>query len=363
MKITIDVSQMAYAGTGVGRYTHELVKALLTAGGPHQYTLWAGVRKQRPYFEKLAQKEPWNRATWLFSHLSPKLAGIFFNHTSLPFEYFAGPADLIHLSDWTAPHTRGLTVSTVHDLAFVKYPAHVDPLIRRTQAARLTRLIKHQVHLIADSQSTKNDLMEIYQVDPTRITVIYPGLSPEYRVANKTEIERVKTKYQLPNRFILSLGTREPRKNLANLIQATASLPLPLVIGGKYGWGKDIASPAHVQTLGFVKEGDLPALYSAATVFCYPSLYEGFGFPVLEAMACGTPVVTSNVSSLPEVVGEAGILVDPHTPASIKAGIEQAIATREKLIKKGLQQAKLFRWDKTARQMHSLYEKLNSNNH
>lgn len=360
MKITIDVSQMAYEWTGVGRYTFELVKALLRLSTKHEFTLWAGVRKQRFYFESLQKTEPWNRATWIYSHLSPKLAGVLFNYSPLHLEYLSGPTDLIHLSDWTAPVTRVPTVTTVHDLAFIKYPETVDPLIRHTQSVRLSRIVSHGNHIIADSLSTKNDLIEKYHLNASQIDVVYPGISHSYLPASLTEIDRVKKKYSLPSHFILSLGTQEPRKNLERLVEATKDLTYPLVIAGKYGWGKKLDSPAHVKVLGFVDEKDLPALYSSATVFCYPSLYEGFGFPVLEAMACGVPVVTSNVSSLPEVAGTAAILVDPLSLGSIRSGIEQAITTREKMIKKGIQQAKKFNWDKTARQVLAIYEKLSA---
>lgn len=358
MKITIDVSQMAYSGTGVGRYTFELVKALLSLPSPHQFILWAGVRKQRFYFESLQKTEPWSRATWVYSHVSPKLAGMLFNYSPLHLEYLSGETDLIHLSDWTAPVTRVPTVTTVHDLAFVKYPETVDPLIRHTQSIRLSRIISHGNYIIADSVSTKNDLVEKYQIKESQIDVVYPGISTTYSPVSKEELERVKTKYSLPSRYILSLGTQEPRKNLERLIEATRTLGLPLVIAGKYGWGKKVGNPQHVTVLGFVAEDDLPALYSSATVFCYPSLYEGFGFPVLEAMACGTPVVTSNISSLPEVTGDAAILVDPMNIESIKSGIEQALTSSEKMIKKGIQQAKKFSWQNTASQVIKIYEKL-----
>lgn len=358
MKITIDVSQMAYSGTGVGRYTFELVKALLALKTTHEFILWAGVRKQRFYFESLQKTEPWHRATWVYSHVSPKLAGVLFNYSPLPLEYFSGQTDVIHLSDWTAPATRVPTVTTVHDLAFIKYPETVDPLIRHTQAMRLSRIIHHGNHIITDSMNTKNDLVEQYQIKDHQIDVVYPGISSSYYPVSKKEVERVKTKYLLPSRYILSLGTQEPRKNLARLIEAAKNLDLPLVIAGKYGWGKKVGNPAHVKVLGFVTENDLPALYSSATVFCYPSLYEGFGFPVLEAMACGTPVVTSNISSLPEITGDAAILVDPTKVESIQAGIEQSLSMREKMIKKGIQQAKKFSWESTAQQVLSIYEKI-----
>jgi glycosyltransferase involved in cell wall biosynthesis len=358
MKITIDVSQMAYSGTGVGRYTFELVKALLTQPSKHEFILWAGVRKQRFYFESLQKTAPWNKATWVYSHLSPKLAGVLFNYSPLHLEYLSGETDLIHLSDWTAPVTRVPTVTTIHDLAYAKYPETVHPLIRHTQSLRLSRIVKHGNHIIADSMSTKNDLIEKYQLNDSLIDVVYPGLSQDYYPRSGEEIERVKTKYNLPAKFILCLGTQEPRKNLERLITATTNHSLPLVIAGKYGWGKKIENPSHVTVLGFVDEADLPALYSSSTVFCYPSLYEGFGFPVLEAMACGTPVVTSNISSLPEVTGDAAVLVDPLSIEAIRSGIDQSLELSENMIKKGIRQAKKFSWDNTATQVMSIYEKL-----
>jgi glycosyltransferase involved in cell wall biosynthesis len=360
MKITIDVSQMAYAGTGVGRYTFELTRALLDLPTKHTFTLWTGVRKQRFYFESLQKTSPWNKAEWVYSHLSPKIAGVLFNYSPLHLEYLSGPTDLVHTSDWTAPVTKVPTVTTVHDLAFSKYPETVHALIRHTQSVRLARVVKHANHIIADSLSTKNDLMEIYHLKDHQIDVVYPGINESYIPQKNDNIERVKNKYNLPEQFILSLGTQEPRKNLARLIEATKNSGIPLVIAGRYGWGNKIEQPAHVQVLGYVNELDLPALYSAATIFAYPSLYEGFGFPVLESMACGTPVVTSNSSSLPEVAGDAAILVNPTQVDDIDRGIKTALKERNSLAKKSLVQAKKFSWTKTARQVIEIYEKLGS---
>jgi glycosyltransferase involved in cell wall biosynthesis len=289
------------------------------------------------------------------------LAGLAFNTLPIPLEFLTGPVDLIHTSDWSAPFSRLPLVTTVHDLVFKKYPDTVDPLIRETQEKRLNRLVKSKVQIIADSESTKNDLMEIYQVSPSRIIVIYPGIESTYSPQSQRELVRVKTKYNLPDQFILSVGTQEPRKNLSRLIEAVQGLNIPLVLIGKYGWGPNlpdhIPGMQHVMSLGFVPEEDLPALYSAASVFAYPSLYEGFGFPVLEAMACGTPVVTSNISSLPEVGGSAAILVDPKNVKSINQGIMQVIAERDSRIKLGIAQAKEFTWGHAAQKTLEVYEK------
>jgi glycosyltransferase involved in cell wall biosynthesis len=228
----------------------------------------------------------------------------------------------------------------------------VDPLIRTTQARRLKRLANSKTHVIADSKSTKNDLMKIYNLSESRITVIYPGISDLYKVQSKKEIDRVKKKYNLPDKYLLSLGTQEPRKNIQRLVEAAEGTDLPLIIVGKHGWGQKTSS------LGYVPESDLPGLYAGASVFVYPSLYEGFGFPVLEAMACGTPVVTSNVSSLPEVGGTAAVLVDPENIHSIRVGIKQALSEEKSRSQAGLRQAKKFNWSQAAQQVLEVYEKI-----
>lgn len=352
MKIAIDVSQICYEGTGVARYVYELTRALLLSGSSHQFLLYAGALRRRSFFTKLASQEPWNQATWKIIPLPPKLTGLVFNSLPIPFELLTGPVDLIHASDWSEPFSHLPMVTTVHDLVFEKYPETLNSLILSTQRKRLARICKDLTHIITDSLSTKNDLMEIYNINNSRITVIYPGISSSYKPQSKQEIDRVKTKYKLPDQFILSLGTQEPRKNIPRLIKAVEGINLPLVIAGKYGWG------GKTQTLGFVPEADLPGLYSGATVFAYPSLYEGFGFPVLEAMACGTPVVTSNVSSLPEVAGDAAILVDPLDVDSIRSGIKQAFASRTQLISLGLKQSQKFTWEHCAKQVMHIYETL-----
>ncbi len=352
MKIAIDVSQMCYEGTGVARYVHELTRALLELKSTHQFVLYAGVLRRRSFFTALMNQAPWNSATWKLFPLPPKLSGYAMNDTSIPFELLTGPVDLIHTSDWSEPASRAPKVTTVHDLVFAKYPETVDPLIRRTQERRLKRLMGNNTHILADSTSTKQDLIELSQIDSARVSVVYPGINQRYQPQSSNDIVRVKKKYKLPDQFILSVGTQEPRKNLARLTESAISTRLPLVLVGRHGWGD------QTQTLGFVPDADLPALYAAATVFAYPSLYEGFGFPVLEAMACGTAVVTSNISSLPELAGDAAILVDPLSVDSIAEGISHAVKTRESLIKKGFVQAKKFTWERTAQQVMEVYEKI-----
>jgi len=364
MKIAIDVSQMCYEGTGVARYVSGLTEALLRTDSPHEFVLFAGTLRQRPFFTQLASTAPWSRAKWHILPLPPKIAGLALNSLSLPIETFIGNVDLFHSSDWAEPSSRCPRVTTVHDLVFKKYPDTVDKLILRTQSKRLIKVVREKTHIIADSMSTKLDLMEIYGLQDSQIDVVYPGIDSIYSPQSNTEIERVKTKYHLPPRFVLSVGTQEPRKNIARLIEACQSLDIPLVLIGKYGWGEPITpgvKGAHtpgVLALGFIPDADLPAIYSAATVFAYPSLYEGFGFPVLEAMACGTPVVTANISSLPEIVGDAGILVDPTNIESLKLGIIKAVESSDSLIKLGIARSGKFTWESTARGVLKVYEKI-----
>ncbi len=364
MKIAIDISQMAYTGTGVGRYVSGLTRAILTADSPHHFVLYAGARQKRPFFDQLTETTPYDKAKFRLLSIPPKLAPFIFL-LPLKLDQLIGGVDLLHTSDWVEPATSCPRVTTVHDLVFRQYPATVDPLVRLAQSLRLGRIKNNHTRIITDSKSTKIDLMNIYHIDDKQIDVVYPGIESFYRPVSSKEIDRVKVKYGIHGRYLLSVGTQEPRKNLARVIEAFTTLrkdeswqDVSLVLVGRYGWGKTNAHADHVISTGYVADGDLPALYCGADVFVYPSLYEGFGFPVAEAMACGTPVVTSNISSLPEVAGDAGILVDPLVTSEIIGGIKKAFASRTRLSQLGIKQAALFGWSRAAEQIISIYEKV-----
>lgn len=353
---------MYYHGTGVARYVHGLTHALLTEFPDIHFVLYAGVFRGWAFFTALQKQESWSQAEWRLLPIPPKVASPLFSHIPIPFDWLTGRADVIHTSDWVEPSARVPLVTTVHDLVFRKYPETVAADIRRAQELRLSRLTRNHTTLIVDSESTKNDLMEIYHLDPRRISVVYPGIESQYHPQSNTEIERVKKKYHLPDAYVLSVGTREPRKNLARLMAATTILretpgwgETQLVLTGRTGWGDTLAIPPGVMATGYVDEADLPALYAGARVFAYPSLYEGFGFPVGEAKAVGTPVVTSAVSSLPEIGGEAAVLVDPSSPEAIAAGIIQADREREKRIVLGFTEIKPFTWARAAHATMDVY--------
>jgi glycosyltransferase involved in cell wall biosynthesis len=258
-------------------------------------------------------------------------------------------------------------VVTVHDLGYLYYPqAHT-----RFQNAYLRWSTRYNARaaacVLADSQATRDDLVRHYRVPPDKIAVVYPGrdesLAP---VTDLAALAAVRARYSLGDRYLLYVGTLQPRKNLVRLVQAFAMLQAPdlqLVITGKKGWLADeilaeverlgLAAQGRAVLTGYVADAELPALVSGALAFVLPSLYEGFGFPVVEAMACGTPVVCSNVSSLPEVAGDAALLVDPLDTAALAAALGRVVADeglRRELAERGLRQARRFSWRQCARE-------------
>jgi glycosyltransferase involved in cell wall biosynthesis len=259
-------------------------------------------------------------------------------------------------------------VVTVHDLGYLYYP-EAHRLLDRLYLNLSTRYnARAATHLIADSSATKHDLIEHYNVEPDKITVIYPGYDRAtfQPVKNKEAIEAVKARYNIAGDYIIFVGTLQPRKNLPRLIQGFSNLQSPtsnlqLVITGKKGWlyeeifhrVEELGLEGRTVFTDYVPEGDLPALLSGARLFVFPSLYEGFGLPVLEAMACGIPVVCSNTSSLPEVTGDAAVLVDPLGMEDLATAMECILwdeKLRAGLIERGFEQARKFSWEKCARE-------------
>jgi glycosyltransferase involved in cell wall biosynthesis len=264
---------------------------------------------------------------------------------------------------------------TVHDIAFFLFPQY-HPLKRKMLFRRLFSPSMHKAdHVIADSQNTKQDLIKHFHVSPEKITVIYLAAEDIFRPVEIEDAQTVISKYGLEyGQFLLYVGTIEPRKNLMRLLKAynvfrtEGSNDVPLVLAGASGWLndglfraiQDSAWSKDIRVLGYLSKADLPALYSGALAFIYPSLYEGFGLPPLEAMACGAPVITSNNSSLPEVVGDAAILVNPLSAEEIAEAVLRLAgdpSLREKMREKGLQRARSFSWEVSARKTIEVYEK------
>ncbi|MDQ3249807.1 MAG: glycosyltransferase family 4 protein, partial [Chloroflexota bacterium] len=296
--------------------------------------------------------------------------------------FTGGPLDLFHATDFVlAPCTARRTLLTVHDLAFLFYPEAAMPSLHRYLNRVVPRSVRRADHLIADSSHTAHDLQAQWQVPAASITVVQGAVDHEQfqPVDDAQKLSAVRTRYGIGDApFILALSSLQPRKNFVRLIEAfhkarqAAKLPHRLVIGGGKGWLYETIF-AKVEALGlldqvifpgFIADADLPALYSAADFFVYPSLYEGFGLPILEAQACGTPVLTADNSCLPEAAGEAALYVQAEDVDSIAGGLTrlaQDSDLRHRLRQAGLTNAAQFTWQRSAQQLLRAYQKVLSN--
>jgi len=368
MKIGIDITPVIYQGTGVATYTRQLVTNLLKISpSTTHFTLFASTLRGQ---KKLAS---FLRSLVIYKNFSTKILPLPTSITELawnklhrfPIEKFTGPLDVFHAWDWQQPPaTSAKLVTTIHDLTSLLFPKHHHPKTITVHKRRLHWVKKEASAIITDSLSTKNDVIKHLNITPSKIHVIPLAAGNQFASPSTSQIKKVSQKYNLTKNYILSVGTQEPRKNLSRVIKAFQELQssshpeLHLVIAGKYGWGKSQQKAKNIRALGYVKSQDLPPLYAGAKAFVYPSLYEGFGLPVLEAMSIGTPVVTSNKGSLKEVAGKAAITIDPQKTESIAAGIKTALENPVPLIKLGLKQAQKFSWTTTAQQTLNLYLKL-----
>lgn len=284
-------------------------------------------------------------------------------------------ADLYHSPYYLMPYRPGCpTLLTVHDLIPLLLPRHSTVQARLLFRWTMALALRAAYHVIAVSEATRRDLLRYFHLPHGRVSVIPEAPDPAFHPRSMAEIEAVRRQYALPESFVLYVGSNKPHKNLVRLIEAWYHLTEyairnTLVIAGpwdpRYPEPRRLAERLGLQDirwLGPVPEADLPALYSAATVFVFPSLYEGFGLPVLEAMACGTPVACSNVSSLPEVVGEAALTFAPDDHDAIADALTRLLLDadlRADLRERGMQQAARFSWERTAEATIALYRSIN----
>ncbi len=286
-----------------------------------------------------------------------------------------GRADLIHGPDFVLPPAalRAKRIVTIHDLAYLTHPDCAQPGIVAFLSAAVPRALRAADHIIAISEYTASGLMDRYDVPRERINVIYPGVDATFTPQrDKQAIQQVMRAYELEQPFILAVSTIEPRKNYTRLIEAFAAAtrqsegPRMLIIAGRKGWlYEDVFATveryqlaSRVRFLDYVPEEQLPALYHAATALAMPSLTEGFGMPVVEAMASGTPVICSTGGALPEVAGDAAMLVAPDDVAALAdelARVTADVALREQLIARGLARAQRFQWEAAARAHFAVY--------
>jgi glycosyltransferase involved in cell wall biosynthesis len=376
VRIGIDYTAAVRQGGGIGRYTRNLIRAVAELDQENQYTLFTAGRGD----DGLGAWPDNFRVRAV--PISDRWLHIFWQRLRIPVPVQAvtGPLDLFHSPDFVLPPVgRTPAILTVHDLSFMRTPQFFVPGFREYLEGAVSRAVRRARHILADSESTRRDLVELMAVKPERVSVLYPGVESRFQPVQDTEeLDRVRTRYELPERFILGLSTLQPRKNFDGLVEAFSRLlaakgsepgvaDLHLVICGGKGWMYDdllamvgcLGLEGRVRFSGFAADEDLPALYTLASVFAFPSWYEGFGIPVLEAMACGTSVVAADNSSLPEAVGDAGLMVDAADFDALAESLGRLLldqALREQLIPAGYEQARNFRWDASARALLEIYQ-------
>ncbi len=366
MRIGIDARLVYYSRAGIGQYILGLVEGLSKIDEENEYVLLQSRKDEailtnQPNFSK--------KSLWTPSHHR-------LEQLALPFEITPLRLDILHSPDFIPPFRRDYkSVITVHDLAFILYPHFLTQQSARYYG-QIDRAVRHADHIVADSLSTKRDIIGFLGVPESKITVIYAAANSMYRPTDdQYSLKEARQKYGLDRPFMLFVSTIEPRKNLPTLLRAYRQLldhyklEVSLVIVGERGWfcGEVFAITETLRLnddvlfLGHVPTNDLVLLYNAARVHVHPSFYEGFGLPPLEAMSCGTPAIVANVSSLPEVVGDAGLLVAPEDVEAWTVAMWRVLtdeSLRSELTKKGLKRAQLFSWEKAARETLRLYQRL-----
>jgi glycosyltransferase involved in cell wall biosynthesis len=366
MRIGIDARLVFYHHAGIGEYILRLTNALAALDQTNEYYLFQSrkdptVLVEAPNFHR--------RVLWTPSHHR-------FERLAMSAELWPYPLDVFHSPDFIPPRKlRAPTVITVHDLAFLLYPRFLTPAAARYYG-QIDPASRSAAHIIAVSQSTKRDVTRLLGVPEDKVTVIYEAAHSSSRPLDRAAAKRhVQSKYGIEGDFCLFVSTIEPRKNLPTLIAAYSKLlqaykiQARLVVAGHKGWLTTEVDAAiekfklqeAVCFLGSVPTDELDYLYNAARVFALPSFYEGFGLTPLEAMARGTPVVVSNVSSLPEVVGDAGLLIDPNDVEAWAVALYRVLtddALHQELSAKGLKRAALFSWERAARETLSVYRKV-----
>ncbi len=356
--------EASYRSAGIHRYIDELLRRLPQKAPGVAFTAFIGPRAAPPEVPGIR----WVRTAWPTHR---PLGRILWEQLALPLHLARGGWDLLHALAFVAPLAARLPVAvTVYDLSFVRYPeAFRAP--NRMYLRLFTRLTcRRAAGILTISQAAREDLVRLWGLPSERIEVAYPGVDPRFRPLPAEAVAAFRARRGLPDRFILYVGTLEPRKNLEVLLEAVARLspPVPLILVGGRGWKPAFLSrlralerEGRARWVGFAPDAELPLWYNAAALFAYPSRYEGFGMPPLEAMACGTPVIAARASSLPEVVGEAGWLVDPGDVEGWVEGLRALLrdeGLREALRARGLARARRFTWEATAEATARFYNKI-----
>ncbi|TMF44186.1 MAG: glycosyltransferase family 4 protein [Chloroflexi bacterium] len=378
MRIAIDYTAATRQAAGIGNYVRSLVDAMLAQDDTNQYTL---LTSGRPPRERPFPSAENVRGRSLI--IPDRYLNVLWYRWRLPISatFFTGQVDIYHGPDFVLPPLNGKLrkVVTVHDLAFLEHPEYAVPEL----AAYLKKVVPEAVEaadvVASVSQTTRQTLIEHFQTPLEKIKLVPNGIRAYFRrITDPVLLEATRHKFGLKSPLVLGVGTQEPRKNHLGLIKAfhkavstgnKSTRPAMLALAGGSGWlyeeteqiVAELKLEKKVRFLGRVSDLELMMLYSLADVFVFPSFYEGFGVPPLEAMACGTPVITSNTSSLPEVVGDAAIMVNPHKINEIASAINRVLENKqlqEDLRQKGYTRAAHFTWVRSAQKMLSIYTQL-----
>jgi glycosyltransferase involved in cell wall biosynthesis len=371
MKIAIDISMALGQSAGVGTYTRGLIDGLATVDTENEYVLFSYLEMPESSWLDFPQQPniSWRPVKLSGGHWEQR-----WYEAELPPKEALEDVDILHSPFFNAPqeHPGGLVV-TIHDMSFLLYPQFHTEGNRLHCLNGTLKAALYADRIIAISHQTKQDLMQYFSVPEDRIRVVYEA--PRhfcYPERNRGVLQNTLDRLGIYQNFMLFVGSLEPRKNLKALLEAYAAYIKYhsgrelLVIAGAKGWlNEELAQlisaqglEGQVKFLGYVQETDLRVLYSTAKLFVYPSLYEGFGLPPLEAMACGAPVITANTSSLPEVVGDAAILIDPHISEELLQAMRTVLGDddlRSSMRQQSLERARLFSWDQTARETLAVY--------
>ena len=371
MRVGINASKYYKLNTGVGRYTSNLCRYIIGSDNGNDYYFYLPGLNSGPYRKDMTGVQLEKQRVFLQNNT----LRILWEQILLPIRIRKDRLDLFHYTDHAMSLIQRMypIVITVHDIAYIRFPGLLNKSRQIYKKYILNLSIKMADIIIADSHSTKRDIVEFFNVDEKKIKVVHLGVESRFRPISN--VEDYRTKNNLPSKVILNIGTLEPRKNVVTLIKAFKKLQARglkdyvLVIAGEKGWlykqifeeVKSSGVEQSIRLLGIVRDEDLPLLYNCADLFVYPSLYEGFGLPPLEAMACGVPIITSNTSSLPEVVGNAGIMVDPCDINSLYEAIYNVLEDselRHRMRRDGLKRSKMFTWEKMVNEVLEIYNEV-----
>jgi len=372
MRIAIDITPAVLEHAGIGRYAGELTRALVALATGDEYVGFYVDREGRAPAAPLdvlpRRVLRWPSRLWLGGVLAAERCG-------LTLDGQVGRPDIFHATDHLLPPLRrSRTVFTLHDLVYLRHPETQTRLHRTFLELAIPRFLRRADAVIAVSESTRRDAISAFGPAAERIRVIYPGVRRGYGPPTADAVAQARARYRLPERYVLSVGTIEPRKNLGTLLaafRAAAPAGVGLVVVGKRGWLPEQALTAAdtqrhagaVVFTGYVPDDDLPALYGGAELFAFPSLYEGFGSPVAEAMACGAPLLVSDTSSLPEVAGDAGVQLPPRDVRAWAEALTALLGERERraeLRARGLRRAEKFTYDEAARRTLEVYREVHA---